>query len=102
MVVTISACLCFLIRLNSPLLCKLLSSGEEGHFPELEEHLAFYESSFDRVKALKEGFIVPNRSVDVEYDSLEEAETAILKELDQYLKEQQKRLKCKVSYSLLF
>lgn len=84
-------------RLKSPLLFKLLNG-----FPELEEQLTFYESSFDRTKALKDGVVVPNRGVNVEYDSLEEAVTIVQKELAQYLKEQQQRLKCKVSASFWF
>ena len=89
--------LLFYLSLNSSLLSKLLSTGKEGQFPDLEEQLAFYENSFDRAKALKSGVIIPNRGVNVEYDSAEGVVTTVLKELDQYLKEQRQRLKCQVS-----
>lgn len=83
------------------MLSKLFSSGKNGHFPDLEEQLAFYENSFNRAKALKEGTVIPTQGVSVEYDTSEGVVTSVLQELDQYLSEQKKRLKCKVNSLLL-
>ena len=86
-----------LIRsLKSILLLKLLTV-KDGNFPDLKEQLTFYENSFDRVKAKDEGIIIPNKGVNLEYDIAQEQVNDILKETDQYLLEQKRRLNCKVS-----
>lgn len=86
--------------LESTLLHKLLTWKEGGKFPNLEEQITFFENSFDRTQAAEKGLIVPNKGVNSKYDSSHEEVKDILKELDQYLKEQRKRLGCKVSDGL--
>ena len=78
-------------------MCKLLTVGEKGEFPDVAEKLTLYENSFDRAQARSEGIIIPHEGVNDEYDTSQQAVSAILKELDQYLKEQRRKLGCKVS-----
>ena len=81
------------IRLPSALLHKLLT---DGGFPDLKEQLTYFENSFDRSAAKEQGIIIPREGVNKDYDSSQQMVNSILKELDQYLKEQQQKLKCKV------
>ena len=73
-----------------------MTVGEGGRFPDLEKQLAYYENSFDRVKAKEEGIIVPREGFSPECDSSQKEVKLISEELDQYLKEQRKRLGCQV------
>jgi DNA mismatch repair protein MSH6 len=72
---------------------------KEGSFPDLEKQLTFYENSFDRLKAKESGVIIPNRGVNSKYDASEEEVNCVLADLDNYLVQQKKRLRCKVKGS---
>ena len=63
----------------------------------MDKQLAFYESSFDRIKAVNEGIIVPNEGVNLGYDAAQEKVSVMIKEFDDYLIQQRQRLSCKVS-----
>lgn len=82
--------------LNSTFLCKLLTTENDGEFPDLADQLAFYENSFDRARARSEGMIIPHEGLNHDYDSSQQVVSDILRELDQYLKQQRQKLGCKV------
>lgn len=86
----------FFCSLNSTLLCKLVDTKEGGLFSDLEAQLVVYENSFDRVKAKNEGIIIPHKGVNQEYDTSQRAVDDILKELDEHLDKQKRKLHCKV------
>ncbi|TMW60695.1 hypothetical protein Poli38472_000737 [Pythium oligandrum] len=75
------------------------TTDARGHFPDLRDKLDFFKRSFDRQAAAKSGTIVPQDGVDPEYDDACASITRIQSELDDYLREQRTRLKCKqISY----
>ncbi|KNC79982.1 hypothetical protein SARC_07637 [Sphaeroforma arctica JP610] len=78
---------------RSPLLKKLLTIGEG--FPDLEDALKFFEQSFDHEEALLANNIVPKEGVDEDYDAAKAAVEEIEGELEEHLKEVQKKLGCK-------
>ncbi len=86
---------------DSQLLRKLLTIGDGGKFPNLEEQLDSYETSFDRLKAKEEGVIIPRHGMNKDYDSSSGEVTSLTNQLEQYLKEQRGKLGCQVSGSLL-
>ena len=88
----------FPFRSESPLLCKLLRTGKGGDFPDIEEQLLHYETSFDRVKAKEDGVIIPNQGVNPDYDASNKEVEEIHQDFDQYLEKQRQRLGCKVSW----
>ncbi|XP_038051603.1 DNA mismatch repair protein Msh6-like [Patiria miniata] len=70
-------------------------ASEGGHFPDLTEHLVFFENAFDHNKAKQVGAIVPSKGVDPEYDSAIAGMKAANQRLDDYLEKQRKRLGCR-------
>lgn len=71
-------------------------SSEGGRFPDIEDQLKFFQTSFDREKAKKAGVIVPSPGVDRAYDASISQIKATENELQEYLTKQRKRLGSKV------
>ncbi|XP_053615816.1 probable DNA mismatch repair protein Msh6 isoform X2 [Plodia interpunctella] len=69
-----------------------------GEFPDYRETLKFFKEAFDQTQAEKEGRILPGEGVDVEYDSALASIRDIEKELQDYLKEQEKYFKTRLTY----
>ena len=85
--------------LASPLLRSLVTCAKEGGaFPDIEETLGFFQRSFDRAAAKKDGVIIPAPGVCEDYDSAVARILATKSQLDDYLSKQRKRLGCKVSF----
>uniref|UniRef100_A0A914XGZ6 DNA mismatch repair protein n=1 Tax=Plectus sambesii TaxID=2011161 RepID=A0A914XGZ6_9BILA len=71
--------------------------GEQ--FPDIADDLTHFQTSFDHAKAKKEGVIVPERGLDDEYDDICDKIVSCEKDLEDYLKQQRKKLDCnKVCY----
>ncbi|XP_021365348.1 DNA mismatch repair protein Msh6-like isoform X1 [Mizuhopecten yessoensis] len=84
---------------KSKLLTKTMTIQNEeesdGHFPDLHDDIEFFEHSFDHNKAKKDGVIVPNKGVDVDYDGASADIQATERSLNLYLDRQRTRLGCK-------
>ncbi|CAF1018045.1 unnamed protein product [Didymodactylos carnosus] len=63
-------------------------------FPDIDELLKFYDTAFNHKQAKEEGCITPVANVNAEFDQAISDIKDIQKELDDYLKEQKKTLKC--------
>ncbi|KAK0396739.1 hypothetical protein QR680_001834 [Steinernema hermaphroditum] len=63
-------------------------------FVDITRDLQHFSESFNQEQAVKEGIIVPRPGMDAEYDKTCEKVSQCMKNLDAYLKEQQKKLKC--------
>ena len=70
---------------------------QRGLFPDIREHLQFYDKSFDRAQAKEKGVIVPCPGVNLAYDKATEEISAVEDELQMYLKEQRRKLRSSVS-----
>ena len=64
--------------------------------PSIEEHLSFYETSFDPAQARERGEIIPRAGVNSEYDLSVRDITDIEDRLQSYLNQQKRKLKCSV------
>ncbi|KAG9414908.1 DNA mismatch repair protein msh6 [Aphanomyces cochlioides] len=64
-------------------------------FPDLKDKLAFFDHAFDQKVALKTGTIQPQANVDAEYDDAIAEVAKVESDLEEYLQEQRKNLKCK-------
>ncbi|XP_022106903.1 DNA mismatch repair protein Msh6-like [Acanthaster planci] len=69
--------------------------SDGGRFPDLKEHLVFFENAFDQDKAKQAGAIIPSKGVDPEYDGAIAGMKAANQRLDDYLEKQRKRLGCR-------
>ena len=78
-----------------------LLTVDGGLFPDIQQHLKFYDTSFDQRQAKEGGVIVPSPGVNLAYDSADKQVRAITHELDNYLKAQRQKLKCQVRTSVL-
>ncbi|CAH1773939.1 unnamed protein product [Owenia fusiformis] len=65
-----------------------------GRFPDLRKDLAATDRAFDHTKAKQSGVIKPLPGCNPDYDQAIEHINSIEEELDDYLKQQRKRLKC--------
>lgn len=65
-----------------------------GHFPDLQEKLAFFKQSFDQSVAKESGVIVPPDGFDPEYDDACADIARVEDELQTYLQAQRKALRC--------
>ncbi len=87
-------------RTSSKLLQELLTvqGGTEvnGRFPDIKKQLIFYNQSFDQCQAKEKGVIIPWPGVNELYDAAMENIEAVEEELQSYLKEQKRKLKCSV------
>ncbi|CDW51812.1 DNA mismatch repair protein Msh6 [Trichuris trichiura] len=78
----------------SPRSSLLLGLLGQGSFPDIEADLLFFQTSFDHEKAANDGVIIPNKGVDRELDSVDDAIKRINKDLDEYLIFARKKLHC--------
>lgn len=69
-------------------------SNKNGQFPDLSPTLKFFQNAFDHKKAKDTGLIHPKPGVVLEYDQALNDIELCEKKLDDYLKEQKKRLGC--------
>ncbi|XP_048477916.1 probable DNA mismatch repair protein Msh6 [Plutella xylostella] len=83
---------------DSEMLNRLTRLPPHGKFPDYREELAFFKQSFNHAEAEKEGRMLPGAGIDSEYDdSLREIDS-IQAELQEYLKEQEKFFRCRVTF----
>ncbi|TMS36353.1 hypothetical protein L596_003539 [Steinernema carpocapsae] len=61
---------------------------------DISADLQHFQDSFNQEEALKEGIIVPRKGMDAEYDSACQKVADCIADLEKYLREQQKQLKC--------
>ncbi|XP_013186180.1 probable DNA mismatch repair protein Msh6 [Amyelois transitella] len=80
------------------LLRKITQFSPEGKFPDYRETLKFFQEAFDQAQAEKEGRILPGEGVDQEYDNALALIRDIEDELKDYLKEQEKYFKTRLTY----
>ncbi|XP_037070019.1 DNA mismatch repair protein Msh6-like isoform X2 [Pollicipes pollicipes] len=78
--------------------CCLTLEKDGGKFPEYDEVLEYFETSFDQAEARKEGRILPSDGVDEQFDAARDALEQVERELDEYLHEQCRHFGCKVVY----
>ncbi|KPJ16004.1 putative DNA mismatch repair protein Msh6 [Papilio machaon] len=83
---------------ESELLKKLTQFPPNGKFPDYRDTLKFFKEAFNQQEAEKEGRILPGRGVDQEYDAALAEIQQIQDQLKQYLVEQEKYFKCRLSY----
>lgn len=67
-----------------------------GHRPN--SHEIFLQDGFDHDAALKSGVIAPGNGVDREYDAIQLEIKEITEQSNDYLKKQEKRFGCRISY----
>lgn len=70
----------------------------DGGFPHLRETLDYFKTAFDHEEAKKQGYIVPKKGVDVEYDSVLTELAENKKALDRYLEKQKQHFGVKVTF----
>ncbi|CAH0760592.1 unnamed protein product [Diatraea saccharalis] len=83
---------------NSILLRNITQYSPIGKFPDYRETLKFFMEAFDHQEAEKEGRLLPGTGVDPEYDSTLRLIADIQQQLDDYLKQQEKYFKCRLTY----
>ncbi|XP_013166336.1 PREDICTED: probable DNA mismatch repair protein Msh6 [Papilio xuthus] len=83
---------------ESELLKNLTQFTPDGKFPDYRDTLKFFKEAFNQQEAEKEGRILPGRGVDQEYDAALAQIQQIQDELKEYLVEQEKYFKCRLSY----
>lgn len=66
--------------------------------PCSNSHKIFVQEGFDHDEALKSGVIAPGKGVDREYDAIQVEIEEIKEQLNDYLKKQEKRFGCRISY----
>ncbi|CAH0731815.1 unnamed protein product, partial [Brenthis ino] len=80
------------------LLRSITQFGPEGRFPDYRDTLKFFKEAFNQQEAEKEGRILPGAGVDQEYDTILEEIKQIEQELKNYLTQQEKYFKCRITY----
>ncbi|XP_059051642.1 probable DNA mismatch repair protein Msh6 isoform X2 [Achroia grisella] len=83
---------------DSVLLKRITQFRPDGKFPDYRDTLKFFKEAFNQTEAEKEGRIVPGEGVDQEYDSTLRLINEIGEELEDYLKDQEKYFKCRLTY----
>lgn len=88
---------------SSGFLSKTLSNcirleDDGGRFPDLSGELEYFDKAFDHEEARRDGKIMPRVGVDKDYDSAMSRVEVATKALDNYLAEQCKHFRCKVTY----
>lgn len=87
--------------IGSVLLKKIMlysSQDESGEFPDIRETVELFSTAFDKEKAKKDGKIIPSRGVDLDYDKAIDYVEEIDSDLNDYLEEQKKSMKCNITY----
>jgi DNA mismatch repair protein MSH6 len=69
-----------------------------GQFEDMSEEIKSLKKSFDIDEAKKTGFIIPERNVDDEYDQILNAIDELDEEIKAYLKQQEKKVGCKLTF----
>lgn len=82
----------------SELLQKCIQVQPHGNLPDLSGIIKNFKTSFDPVQAEKEGTIIPKPGMDEEYDRTVEELEEIKEKAADYLKSQEKKFGCKISY----
>lgn len=77
-------------------LTQVASNG--GIFVDMSDHIDKLKNSFDIEEAKKTGYVVPERNVDEEYDAILNSIDELESEIKEYLREQEKKIGCKLSY----
>ncbi|GAB0091644.1 DNA mismatch repair protein [Sergentomyia squamirostris] len=85
------------VKCTSDLIIRLTQNNPQGTFPDISEHLEFFDKAFDHEEALKSGTIVPEKGLDKEFDAIEEEISDIERELKEYVKIQENFFKCKIT-----
>lgn len=83
---------------DSKLLKRIMQFHPDGKYPDYRDTLKFFKEAFNQAQAEKEGRILPGEGVDQEYDSTLQLIKEIEEELKDYLAEQEKYFKCRLSY----
>lgn len=84
--------------IDAALLKRIMNFSPNGKYPDYRETLRFFKEAFNQAEAEKEGRILPGEGVDQEYDNTLKMIKEIEKELKDYLKEQEKYFKCRLTY----
>ncbi|XP_061379726.1 probable DNA mismatch repair protein Msh6 isoform X1 [Danaus plexippus] len=83
---------------DAELLKKLTQFAPEGRFPDYRDTLKFFKEGFNQQEAEKEGRILPGSGVDADYDNTIQLIQNIQDELKEYLSEQERYFKCRLTY----
>ncbi|KYQ47660.1 putative DNA mismatch repair protein Msh6 [Trachymyrmex zeteki] len=83
---------------KSNLITRYTQYEPNGDFPCLRETLDYFKTAFDHEEAKKQGYIVPKKGVDAEYDSVLAELADIKKDLDKYLEKQKRHFGVKVTF----
>ncbi|XP_023245982.1 LOW QUALITY PROTEIN: probable DNA mismatch repair protein Msh6 [Copidosoma floridanum] len=83
---------------DNPLISKCTRLEPEGDFPDLNETVNHFKNAFNHEQAKKEGFIIPKRGVDREYDAVLLELAEIKKESEAYLDKQKKHFGVQIKY----
>jgi DNA mismatch repair protein MSH6 len=84
-------------RFNNHMLNKLCTLEPDGYFPDLRQHIDYFNTAFDRKHALKEGEILPDAGVNKEYDDAVASISSIEMKLHAHLKDVQKYPNCRAA-----
>lgn len=74
------------------------TAKEGGEFLDMREHIKLLNKSFNLEDAKKTGYMIPEKNVDDEYDSILNAIDELDGEIKLYLKQQEKSIGCKLIY----
>ncbi|CAH0596392.1 unnamed protein product [Chrysodeixis includens] len=83
---------------DAKLLKRIMQFQPNGKYPDYRDTLKFFKEAFNQTQAEKEGRILPGEGVDQEYDNTIQLIKEIEEELKEYLSEQEKYFKCRLSY----
>ncbi|CAB3233361.1 unnamed protein product [Arctia plantaginis] len=83
---------------DAALLKRITQFKPSGKYPDYRDTLKFFKEAFNQTEAEKEGRILPGDGVDQEYDNTLQLIKEIEEELKEYLKEQEKYFKCRLTY----
>ncbi|XP_072933319.1 probable DNA mismatch repair protein Msh6 [Epargyreus clarus] len=83
---------------DAALLKRITQFAPDGKFPDYRDTLKFFKEAFNQTEAEKEGRILPGVGVDQEYDSTLEEIKSIEDDLKEYLAEQEKYFRCRLTY----
>ncbi|KAL0119437.1 hypothetical protein PUN28_007732 [Cardiocondyla obscurior] len=83
---------------KSKLINRYTQYEPDGDFPHLRETLDYFKTAFDHEEAKKQGYIIPKKGVDAEYDLVLSELAKIKKDLDKYLEKQRQHFGVKVAF----
>ncbi|XP_041982809.1 probable DNA mismatch repair protein Msh6 isoform X2 [Aricia agestis] len=85
-------------EVDSALIKRVSQFAPDGRYPDYRDTLKFFKEAFNQKEAEKEGHILPSAGVDQEYDHTLTLIKEIEGELQEYLTEQEKFFRCRVTY----